>query len=84
MNSKINEFFYNFSFSSNPDVMTAIIDALRQFKKDGRHILVREHIRPAMSYLNAVGGSVVIDCLEKDEIILYKDLNENRNFQKYE
>ena len=22
--------------------------------------------------------------LEKDEIILYKDLNENRNFQKYE
>ncbi len=48
--------------------MTAIIDALRQFKKDGRHILVREHIRPAMSYLNAVGGSVVIDCLEKDEI----------------
>ena len=68
LNSKINEFFYNFSFSSNPDVMTAIIDALRQFKKDGRHILVREHIRPAMSYLNAVGGSVVIDCLEKDEI----------------
>ena len=48
--------------------MVAIIEALRQFKEDGRHILVREHIRPAMSYLNAVGGSVVIDCLEKEEI----------------
>lgn len=48
--------------------MAAIIEALRRFKEDGRHILVREHIRPAMSYLNAIGGSVVIDCLEKEEI----------------
>ena len=68
MNSKINEFFYNFTFSSNPDVMAAIIEALRQFKEEGRHVLVRDHIRPAMSYLNAVGGSVVIDCLEGEEI----------------
>lgn len=68
LNSKINEFFYNFTFSSNPDVMAAIIEALRQFKEEGRHVLVRDHIRPAMSYLNAVGGSVVIDCLEREEI----------------
>lgn len=67
-NSKINEFFYNFSFSSNPDVMVAIIEALRQFNEEGHHVLVRDHIRPAMSYLNAVGGSVVIDCLKKEEI----------------
>lgn len=68
LNSKINEFFYNFTFSSNPDVMAAIIEALRQFKEEGRHVLVRDHIRPAMSYLNAVGGSVVIDCLEREKI----------------
>lgn len=67
-NSKINEFFYNFSFSSNPNVMVAIIEALRQLNEEGRHVLVRDHIRPAMSYLNAVGGSVVIDCLKKEEI----------------
>lgn len=48
--------------------MSAIIEALRQFKEEGRHVLVRDHIRPAMSYLNAVGGSVVIDCLEREEI----------------
>ena len=29
---------------------------------------MRNHIRPAMSYLNAVGGSVVIDCLSQEEI----------------
>lgn len=68
LNSKINEFFYNFTFSSNPDIMSAIIEALRRFNEEGKHILVRDHIRPAMSYLNAVGGSVVIDCLEKEEI----------------
>ena len=50
------------------NVMAAIIEALRQFKEEGRHVLVRDHIRPAMSYLNAVGGSVVIDCLEREEI----------------
>lgn len=68
LNSKINEFFYNFTFSSNPDIMAAIVEALKQFKEEGKHLLVRDHIRPAMSYLNAVGGSVVIDCLEKEEI----------------
>lgn len=68
LNSKINEFFYNFTFSSNSDIMIAIIDALRKFREEGKRILVREHIRPAMSYLNAVGGSVVLDCLEKEEI----------------
>lgn len=68
LSSKITEFFYNFTFSSNPNVMKAIIEALRQFKEEGRNIRVRDHIRPAMSYLNAVGGSVVIDCLEKEEI----------------
>ena len=69
LNSKINELFYNFTFSSNPHIMSAIIESLRRFREEGRYISVREHIRPAMSYLNAVGGSIVIDCLEKDQII---------------
>lgn len=68
LNSKIHELFYNFTFSSNPNIMSAIVDALREFNEEGKRILVREHIRPAMSYLNAVGGSAVIDCLEKEEI----------------
>ena len=67
-NSKITEFFYNFTFSSNPEVMAAIIDTLRYYKEEGKKISVRNHIRPALSYLNAVGGSVVIDCLSKEEI----------------
>jgi hypothetical protein len=68
INSKITEFFFNFTFSSNPYIMAAIVEALKHFKSEGKRLLVREHIRPAMSYLNAVGGSVVLDCLEKEEI----------------
>jgi len=67
-NSKISEIFFNFTFSSNADILKAIIEALRNFKNEGRHLLVRDHIRPALTYLNAVGGSVVLDCLEKEEI----------------
>ena len=48
--------------------MSAIIDSLRTFKEEGKVLSVKNHIRPAMSYLNAVGGSVVIDCLSKEEI----------------
>lgn len=68
INSKVTEFFYNFTFSSNPYVLDGIINALRYFKNEGITISVREHIRPAMSYLNAVGGAVVIDCIPQEEI----------------
>jgi hypothetical protein len=69
LSSKITELFYNFTFSSNPVIMSAIIEALRKFRDEGKTLSVRNHIRPAMSYLNAVGGSIVIDCLEKEEIM---------------
>lgn len=68
LNSKISEFFRNYTFSSNPYVMKAIIEVLRRFKEEGRQLLVRDHIRPALSHLNAVGGSVIIDCLPQEEI----------------
>ena len=68
LNSKISEFFHNYTFSSNPYVMDALIESLRRFNEEGRKLLVRDHIRPALQYLNAVGGSVVIDCLSQDDI----------------
>ena len=68
LSSKITELFFNFNFSSNTYILNAVIDALRQFNEEGRRLSVRDHIRPAMSYLNAVGGSVVLDCLEQEEI----------------
>lgn len=68
INSKITEFFFNFTFSSNPFVLEGIIDAIMYFREKDVVLSVREHIRPAMSYLNAVGGAVILDCLPKGEI----------------
>lgn len=68
LNSKITEFFHNYTFSSNPEVLLAIIDSLRIFIEEGKKLMVKEHIRPALQYLNAVGGSVVLDCIDREEI----------------
>ena len=68
LNSKISEIFYSFNFSSNPNILAAIVDTFREFKEEGKRLLVREHIRPALSYLNAVGGALVIDCLGREDI----------------
>ena len=68
LSSKITEFFYNFTFSSNPHVMQGIKEALQELNNEGKKLSVRNHIRPAMSKLNAVGGTTVIDCMSKEEI----------------
>ncbi len=68
ISSKILEFFYNFSFSSNTYIMDAIADGLRHFRDEDKYISPRKHLRPAMSHLNAVGGAVILDCLPKEEI----------------
>ena len=68
ISSKISTIFYNYNFSSVPYIMDGIVDALRYFKDEGILLSAKDHIRPAMTYLNAVGGSVVIDCLPKEEI----------------
>ena len=68
LSTKINDFFHNYTFSSNPYVLEAIIESLRKFRNEKRQLLVRDHIRPALCYLNAIGGSVVIDCLSQKMI----------------
>lgn len=66
--SKVHEIYHSNNFSSNPNVRLAIIDSLRKFNEEGKKLIVKDHIRPALQYLNVVGGSVVIDCLSREEI----------------
>ncbi len=66
--SKVNELFRSYSFSSNPVIMAGIIDALRPYSDSQNGLLVREQLRSALSYLNAAGGTTVLDCLEKGKI----------------
>ena len=68
ISTKISDIFHNNTFASNPYIFIAIVNALKYFKEENKTLQTQTHIRPALQYLNAVGGSVVIDCLEQDEI----------------
>ena len=68
LTSKVHELFYSYTFSSNPKIMEGVVAALKEFRDNGTTILARAHVRPAVQYLNAVGGALLLDCLDKEEI----------------
>lgn len=68
ISSKISDIFYSYNFSSNPVILEGIIEGLGYFKEINIPLTVKEHIRPSLQLLNAVGGGVILDCLSKEEI----------------
>ena len=68
ISSKISDIFYSNNFSANPVILNGIVKAFKNFKEENIQLLLKEHIRPSMQFLNAVGGGVVLDCLDEDEI----------------
>lgn len=66
--SKISDIFASNNFSSNIDVVDGIIQALVYFREKDIALKQREHIRASLQFLNAVGGSIVLDGLSKEEI----------------
>ena len=68
ISSKISDIFYSNNFSANPIILNGIIKAFKNFKEENIQLSLKEHIRPSLQFLNAVGGVVVLDCLDEDEI----------------
>lgn len=68
ISSKISDIFYSNNFSANPVILNGIVKALKNFKDENTQLSFRDHIRPLLQLLNAVGGGVVLDCLDEDEI----------------
>lgn len=68
ISSKISDIFYSNNFSANPIILNGIVKALKNFKEENIQLSHREHIRLSLQLLNAVGGGVVLDCLDEDEI----------------
>lgn len=48
--------------------MNGIVKAFENFKEENIQLSLKEHIRPSLQFLNAVGGGVVLDCLDENEI----------------
>lgn len=68
INSKITEIFYNYTFSSNPQILKGFISALEHFYKKNVYLPVREVFRPTLQYINAVGGVTLLDAFTTEEI----------------
>ncbi len=68
ISSKISDIFYSNNFSSNPTILNGIVNGIKYFKDGGVQITLREHIRPSLQLLNAVGGGFILDCLSEDDI----------------
>lgn len=68
LNTKINDIFRNYNFTSNTVILQGIIDGIEYFSEKNLPLKTKEHIRPALQYINAVGGGTILDYLDTREI----------------
>lgn len=66
--TKVSDIFYSYNFSANIEILKGICYGIRFFESKGIKIATREHIRPALQYLNAIGGGVLLDMYSSEEI----------------
>lgn len=60
--------FTSYTFAANRTILDGIISAIKILNDNDIHIIVKKDFRPALKYLNAYGGSVLLDSLTADEI----------------
>lgn len=68
LTTKISDIFHNNTFAANPIILSGICDALKYFSDRGQVLDQRLHVRPALQYLNAVGGATLLDVLTEEDI----------------
>lgn len=66
--TKVNDIFYSYSFSSNKTIVIGIIKAWKEITDKYGNLQLRPYLRPAIQYLNALGGSVLLDLYDEREI----------------
>ena len=68
ISTKISDIFFSNNFSANPTILNGIVMAFKNFKDENINLNFREHMRPSLQLLNAIGGNVILDCLNEEEI----------------
>lgn len=66
--SKVSELFFSNNFSSNKNITEGICRAWKAFRDKGIKLPVRDYFRPALQYMNALGGAILLDSLSSEEI----------------
>ena len=68
LSTKVSDIFYSNTFASNPSILKGICDALKFYSSHGVKLSVHDNVRPAIQYLNVIGGAMLLDVLSSDEI----------------
>lgn len=79
--TKVSDIFYSNTFAANPEILRGICKGLEFFREKNQKLVVRDHIRPTMQYLNALGGVILLDALTSDDIaaIVIENIGRLRN-----
>ena len=68
ISTKISDIFYSNNCASNPTILNGIIKGFKHFQDEKIKISEINHVRPSLQLLNAIGGGIILDCLDEDEI----------------
>ena len=66
--TKVTDIFYSYAFASNITIVSGIIKGWREMLNKGYKLPTRNYLRPTVQYINALGGGILLDMLEEDEI----------------
>lgn len=68
LSTKMTDLFYSNTFASNPTIIKGICKGWKLFTDRGIKLTTRDYFRPALQYMNALGGGILLDMLDEDEI----------------
>lgn len=66
--TKVSDLFYSNTFSSNLNIIKGICKGWRIFTDRGIKLPVKDYFRPALQNMNALGGGILLDVLNENEI----------------
>jgi hypothetical protein len=66
--TKVSDIFYSNTFAANPEILRGICEGLLFFRDKNQKLVTKEHVRPTMKYLNALGGGLLLDALSAEDI----------------
>lgn len=66
--TKVTDIFYSYTFSSNFTIVSEIIKGWKEMVDKGYKLPTRTYLRPTLQYINALGGGVLLDMFNEDEI----------------
>ena len=68
MSTKVTDIFHNYTFTSSKNILKGIIDGIGYFNANKIKYSMLNDVRPVLQYINAIGGSLVLDVFSSDEI----------------